>query len=68
MPPFVAAADGPTKMPPRSDETVATSSEARATPRKDITQPAAVKGVTSEESPIELGDHASLGNAPPAAT
>ena len=27
----------------------------------------AVRGVTSEESPIELGDHASLGNAPPAA-
>jgi sporulation related protein len=51
----------------RSDETVATSSDAGATLRKDITQPAAVEGVTSEEPPIELGDHASLGNAPPAA-
>jgi SPOR domain len=67
VPPFVASADGSTKAPQRSDETVATSSDAGATPRKDITQPAAVKGVTSEEPPIELGDHASLGNAPPAA-
>ena len=33
---------------------------------KDITQPAAVKDVTSEE-PTERGDRASLGNAPPAA-
>ena len=67
MPPFVASADGSTKAPQRSDETVATSSDAGATPRKDITQPAAVKGVTSEEPPIERGDHALLGNAPPAA-
>jgi SPOR domain len=66
-PPFVASADGSTKAPQRSDETVATSSDAGTTPRKDITQPAAVKGVTSEEPPIEHGDRASLGNAPPAA-
>ena len=66
-PPFVASADGSTKAPQRSDETVATSSDAGATTRKDIAQPAAVKGVNSEEPPIELGDHASLGSAPPAA-
>jgi hypothetical protein len=66
-PPFFASADGSTKAPQRSDQTVATSSDADATPRKDITQPAAVKGVTSKEPPIELGDHASLGNAPPEA-
>jgi hypothetical protein len=67
VPPFVGSADGSTKAPQQGDETVATSSDASATPRKDITQPAAVKGVTSEEPPIELGDHAPLGNAPPAA-
>ena len=67
VPPFVASADGSTKAPQRSDETVATSSDAGATPRKDITQPAVVKGVTSEEPPIERGDRASLGNASPAA-
>jgi hypothetical protein len=66
VPPFVASADGSTKAPQRSDETVATLSDAGATPRKDITQPAAVKDVTSEE-PTERGDRASLGNAPPAA-
>lgn len=66
-PPFVASADGSTKAPQRNDQTVATSSYADATPRKDITQPAAVKGVNSKEPPIELGDHASLGNAPAAA-
>jgi len=43
---------------------IATSSDTGATSRKNITQPAAVKAVTSEEPPIELGDHASLGNAP----
>jgi SPOR domain len=66
-PPFVASADRSTKAPQRSDETIATSSDADATRRKDITQPAAAKGVNSKEPPIELGDHASLGNAPPAA-
>ena len=66
-PPFVASTDGSTKAPRASDETVATSTGAGATPRKDIAQPAAVKGVNSEEPSIELGDQASLGNAPPAA-
>jgi hypothetical protein len=66
VPPFVASADGSTKAPERSDETVAILSDAGATPRKDITQPAAVKDVTSEE-PTERGDRASLSNAPPAA-
>ena len=66
-PPFVASADGSTKAPQRSDEIVATSSDASATPRKDITQPAAVKGVTSEEPPIELGDHASPSSSASAA-
>jgi hypothetical protein len=66
-PPFVASADGSTKAPQRSDQTVAISSDADATPRRDVTQPAPVKGVNSKEPPIELGDHASLANAPPAA-
>jgi hypothetical protein len=66
-PPFVASADGSTKAPQRSDQTVATSSDVDATPRKDVTRPAPVKDVNSKEPPIELGDHASLSNAPPAA-
>ena len=66
-PPFVAVAERSTNAPQRSGETVATLSDAGAIPLKDIAQPAAVKGVTSEEQLIELGDHASLGNAPPSA-
>jgi hypothetical protein len=66
-PPFVASADGSTKALQRGDETVASSSDAGATPRKDITQPTAVKGVTPEESPIQLDDRAPFGNTPPAA-
>jgi hypothetical protein len=64
---FVAAVDGSTKAPQRDGEFVATSHDAGATPLKHITQPAAVKGVSSEQQPIELDDHASLGNAPPSA-
>ncbi len=65
-PPFVAAAVGSTNAPQRNGGDVATLSDAGAIPLKDITQPAAVKGVTSEQQ-IELGDHAAIGNAAPSA-
>ena len=66
-PPFVAAADGSTNAPQRNGETVATLRAAGAIPLKDITQPASVKEVPSEQHPIELGDLAALGNVPPPA-
>jgi hypothetical protein len=66
-PPFVAAAEGSTRAAQRNGEAVATLSDAGAIPLKDITQPVAVKVVSSERQPVELGDHASLGNSPPSA-
>jgi len=66
-PPFVAAAEGSTRAARRNGEAVATLSDAGAIPLKDITQPVAVKVVSSERQPVELGDHASLGNSPPSA-
>ena len=66
-PPFVATAQGPTTVQPRSDLTVATSSDAGVTPLRDITQPAQVKIVTPEERPIDLNARASLNNPPPSA-
>jgi hypothetical protein len=53
-PPFIAAAQGPTKVQPPSVETVATSSEPGASLLKDDTQPSRVKVVTSEEQPVDL--------------
>jgi hypothetical protein len=66
-PPVVAAAEVSTKALQRRDAMIATSSDAGVSPLKGITQPAAVRRVISEEPPIELGDHASLGNAPASA-
>jgi hypothetical protein len=65
--PPVAAEEGTTPSAQRSGETVATLSDVSAKPPKDIRQPVSVSGVTSERQPIELGDHASLGNAAPLA-
>jgi hypothetical protein len=61
-PPFIAAAQAPTTVQPRSNLTVATSSDAGVTLR-DITQPAQV--VSSEEQPIDLNARVSLSNPPP---
>lgn len=65
-PPFVVSAEDLTKAPQGSGKTVATLSDAGVIALKHI-HPTAVKVVTSEEQPIELGDRASPGNAPPSA-
>jgi SPOR domain len=64
--PFIAAAQGPTKVAPPSDETVTTSSDAGATLLHDTGKPAAVKVVNSEEQPVDLNAQASVNNPPPA--
>ena len=67
-PPFIAAAQGPTKVKPPSDETVAASNEAGASLMKDTAPPAQVKVVNSEEQPVDLNAQAaSLNAAPPPA-
>jgi hypothetical protein len=63
-PPFIATAQAPTTAQPRSNLTVATSSDAGVTPLKDITQPAVV---SPEERPIDLNAGVSLNNPPPSA-
>ena len=64
--PFIAAAQGPTKVAPPSDETVTTSSDAGATLLHDNGKPAPVKVVNSEEQPVDLNAQASVNNPPPA--
>lgn len=63
-PPFIATAQAPATVQPRSNLTVATSSDAGVTPLKDITQPAVV---SPEERPIDLNAGVSLNNPPPSA-
>ena len=53
-PPFIAAAQGPTKVQPPSEEAVSTSSDAGATLLKDNTQAGKVKVVSNEEQPVDL--------------
>jgi hypothetical protein len=64
-PPFIAAAQGPTKVAPPSDQTVSTS-DAGATLLHDNGKPASVKVVNSEEQPVDLNAQASADNPPPA--
>ncbi len=66
QPPFIAAAQGPTKVQPPSDETVTASSDAGASLLKDNSRPASVKVVSSEEQPVDLSAQGSLGNPPQA--
>ena len=63
--PFIAAAQGPTKVAPPSDQTVTTSSDAGATLLHDNGKPGPVKVVNSEEQPVDLNAQAS-NNPPPA--
>jgi len=63
-PPFIATAQAPATAQPRSNLTVATSSDAGMTPLKDITQPAVV---SPEERPIDLKAGVSLNTPPPSA-
>jgi hypothetical protein len=66
--PFIAAAQGPTKVAPPSDQTVATSSDAGATLLHDNGKPGSVKVVNSEEQPVDLNAQAAANNpAAPAA-
>src|ERR1700722_5372625 len=65
--PFIAAAQGPTKVAPPSDQTVTTSSDAGATLLHDNGKPGPVKVVNSEEQPVDLNAQASVNNAPAAA-
>ena len=62
-PPFIAAAEGPTKVQPPSDSTVATSNDAGANLLKDNTQTNKVKVVNNEEQPVDLNAQTA---APPA--
>ena len=64
--PFIAAAQGPTKVAPPSDQTVTTSSDAGATLLHDTGKPGPVKVVNSEEQPVDLNAQASVNNPPPA--
>ncbi len=53
-PPFIAAAQGPTKVQPPSDETVTSANDVGANLLKDSTQADHVKVVASEEQPVDL--------------
>ena len=64
--PFIAAAQGPTKVAPPTDQTVTTSSDAGATLLHDNGKPASVKVVNSEEQPVDLNAQAAVNNPPPA--
>jgi hypothetical protein len=52
--PFIAAAQGPAKVLPPSDDAVSTSTDAGASLLKDNTKSAQVKVVASEEQPVDL--------------
>lgn len=53
-PPFIAAAEGPTKVQPPSEATVQSSSDSAALLMKDSATAAPVKVVSTEEQPIDL--------------
>ena len=57
--PFIAAAQGPTKVQPPSEDNVASSSDGGASLLKDSGKPAGVKVVTTEEQPVDLTAQAS---------
>ena len=58
-PPYIAAAQGPTKVAPPTDETVSAQNDPAVGLLKDNTQPAHVKVVSSEEQPVDLNALAS---------
>jgi hypothetical protein len=66
QPPFIAAAQGPTKVAPPTDETAAASNDAGGSLLKDNGKPGPVKVVNSEEQPVDLNAQASLSNPPSA--
>lgn len=64
QPPFIAAALGPTKVQPPSDDTVAAANDAGANLLKDSAKDSHVKVVASEEQPVDLNAQATLAAAP----
>ncbi len=54
-PPFIAAAEGPSKIQPPSDAAVQSSADPAALLMKDSATAAPVKVVTTEEQPVDLG-------------
>jgi hypothetical protein len=60
--PFIAAAQGPTKVAPPSEQTDTTSGDPGATLLHDNGKPAAVKVVNSEEQPVDLNAQAAANN------
>jgi hypothetical protein len=66
VPPFIAAAQGPTKVAPPSDQTAAESNDAGSSLLKDNAKPGPVKVVNSEEQPVDLNAQATLSNPAPA--
>ena len=68
-PPMILAADGPTKVQPPSEETVATPNDSASMLLKDqANKPEAVKLVSNEEQPVDLQQRApsdAAASAPP---
>jgi len=62
--PFIAAAQGPTPVQPPGDPSVATSSDAEATPPRDIAESTEIKAAGPEERPTDPTSRASLENPP----
>jgi SPOR domain len=63
QPPFIAAAQGPTKVQPPSEDAVAASNDDGANLLKDSTRASSVKVVATEEQPVDLNAQSSLGAA-----
>ena len=68
-PPFIAAAQGPTKVQPPSDQTVTASNDPSVSVLKDNAKPGTEKIINSEEQPVDLSAQAPAAMQPaPAAT
>ena len=65
-PPFIAAAQGPTKVQPPSDETVTASNDPGLSVLKDNAKAGSVKIISSEEQPVDLSAQGSPDSSPPA--
>jgi hypothetical protein len=66
--PFIAAAQGPVKVAPPSDEAVSAPNETGSSLLKDNSQSAHAKVVASQEQPVDLSALASTGSSALAAT
>ena len=63
-PPYIAAAQGPVKVAPPSDDTVSAPNDVGSNLFKDNTQSAQVKVISSQEQPVDLNALASQTPAP----